>query len=889
MAEEKQKRNFNNQAYLIYDLFVKNRKKSEGKNKSKVRQSALKDSINVYKITGDYTPVTFISKLNRAKKINVYKHLLDMETYKLSSLVPDIRFYKVREDLYEPFYFPVASEIVTTQSLLSPGSGIGGVGIKSFNVEFTGNNPFSFDKQIECSLEIYVDNLENIFKEPPPGYAKLADLFTISKRSHVSLKDGLSQEVASEKVNRASNYEISVRMGYSVNNNSNILTQEEKTAVLNTGLSMRMTLTDHSISVAQDGTATISISYIGRLEGILSDSSLSLMRDVDDLTVMSKFLIEGESENKIGNTSKEDRQKLASRQKRETKNRMRKYFTYLASMKPDSEGDRLYSTSLSRVDIDAYRSYREVSEIEDALKKSEAESLSQRQQQIKDDYNRYFATDTNQTPDFTLTTGASTTSVSPNLGVSTDLSESILEDSLKVASDSSRSSVSAQTTRSKSIHYVYVGDMLESISYNVQKNIENAIKKLTEESGIDNAKAIESLSKSQKSLRNIKILLGEVPIRISRNEIRKVNIADIPIAMDVFTKYFMDEIEQQSKTTLSIKKFLDDLSTQLIRRALTGHGSKDAPFLATNVEIRSLSITGPSTSKLTDSKTEVDISDLPDFIKRTVPKKRDDETEYYIIYAETTESSTSGLAGDIKEDVENGIYHFHIGKNRGMLKAVNFTRFDVPYRKEALMLESVSLYDELKMPYTADISMFGNGLFLPGTMVYVNPSSIGFGDPRNKRSAAARLGLGGYYQVLKVSTSFDGTSMTTNLQTSYTSWADNDSSLRSELTPKREVKVNQSPETATNEDIEFNQQPSFEQQKSRDYETIMTSDLLTKDEKDDIVRLELSRDRAESERIAKSVEPSGTRKYITKRTDYDRNVTIKINQNNEISIARNTK
>lgn len=863
MAEEKQKRNFNNQAYLIYDLFVKNRKKSEGKNKSKIRQSALKDSINVYKITGDYTPVTFISKLNRAKKINVYKHLLDMETYKLSSLVPDIRFYKVREEFYEPFYFPVASEIVTTQSLLSPGSGIGGVGIKSFNVEFTGNNPFSFDKQIECSLEIYVDNLENIFKEPPPGYSKLADLFTISKRSHVSLKDGLSQEVASEKVNRASNYEISVRMGYSVNNNSNILTQEEKTAVLNTGLSMRMTLTDHSISVAQDGTATISISYIGRLEGILSDSSLSLMRDVDDLTVMSKFLIEGESEKKVGNISKEEKQKLASRQKRETKNRMRKYFTYLSSMKPDSEGDRLYSTSLSRIDIDAYRSYEEASKMEEDLKSGALEELSRKSQGVNESL--------------------------PNTGVVDFDADMAAAVAIKDSQAAIIREVSAKTTRSKSIHYVYVGDILESISYNVQKNIDNAIKKLAEESGSDNTKAIESLAKSRKSLRNIKILLGEVPIRISRNEIRKVNIADIPIAMDVFTKYFMDEIEQQSKTTLSIKKFLDDLSTRLIRRALTGHGSKDAPFLATNIEIRSLSITGPSTSKLTDSKTEVDISDLPDFIKRTVPKKRDDETEYYVIYAETTESSTSGLAGDIKEDVDNGIYHFHIGKNRGMLKTVNFARFDVPFRKEALMLESVSLYDELKMPYTADISMFGNGLFLPGTMVYVNPSSIGFGDPRNKRSAAARLGLGGYYQVLRVSTSFDGTSMTTNLQTSYTSWADNDSSLRSELTPKKEVKVDQSPETAKNEDIESSQQPSFEQQKSRDYETIMASDLLTKDEKDDIVKLELSKNREESERIVKKMESSGTRKYVTKRADSGRNVTVKINQNNEISIARSTK
>jgi len=205
MAKKKPTRRFNSQSYLMYHLFVKNKRKGGHNSKSNIRQSKLKDSINVYKISGDYTPVTFISKLNRSKKLNVYKHILDLETYKMSSLIPDISFYRVRDEFYEPFYFPVSSELVTTESLLAPGSGVGGVGIKSFSANFTGNNPFSFDKQISCTLEIYVDNLENIFKEPPPGYAKLADLFTISRRGYVSMKDGLSQEVSSEKIYRPSN------------------------------------------------------------------------------------------------------------------------------------------------------------------------------------------------------------------------------------------------------------------------------------------------------------------------------------------------------------------------------------------------------------------------------------------------------------------------------------------------------------------------------------------------------------------------------------------------------------------------------------------------------------------------------------------------------------
>ena len=93
------------------------------------------------------------------------------------------------------------------------------------------------------------------------------------------------------------------------------------------------------------------------------------------------------------------------------------------------------------------------------------------------------------------------------------------------------------------------------------------------------------------------------------------------------------------------------------------------------------------------------------------------------------------------------------------------------------MLESVSLFDELKLPYNANITMFGNGLFLPGSLIYINPSSIGFGDPRNKRSASARLGIGGYYIVISVKTSFSNGSLTTTLSAKHQDWASDSSTL----------------------------------------------------------------------------------------------------------------
>ena len=106
------------------------------------------------------------------------------------------------------------------------------------------------------------------------------------------------------------------------------------------------------------------------------------------------------------------------------------------------------------------------------------------------------------------------------------------------------------------------------------------------------------------------------------------------------------------------------------------------------------------------------------------------------------------------------------------------------------MMESVSLYDELKMPYSASITMFGNGLFLPGSVVYINPSSVGFGDPRNKRSASARLGLGGYYTVISVHTTFNSGQLVTTLQAEYLSWADADTTRMSETIESLRLQAN---------------------------------------------------------------------------------------------------
>ena len=152
-----------------------------------------------------------------------------------------------------------------------------------------------------------------------------------------------------------------------------------------------------------------------------------------------------------------------------------------------------------------------------------------------------------------------------------------------------------------------------------------------------------------------------------------------------------------SKHSFSVKQFLDDVCCKLITTALQASIAEDMPALASDIAIRSLLVTGPKSRKLDDSTIEIDVDDLPDFHSASKTKKTEDDMDYYIVYSEATEQTSSGLTGNMRSDTKNGIYHLQIGKDRGMLKNVSFSKFDVPGRREALMIESVSLFDELKI------------------------------------------------------------------------------------------------------------------------------------------------------------------------------------------------
>lgn len=925
--DKKKTRKFNSQGYIVYERFANGKKAaSDSEGSSRIKQKNLSNSINIYKIVGNYTPTNFISKIYKSKNTNIYRDFLDLETYKLSALVPDVSLYKVWKGKYIPFYFPVSSDNVTRESVLGPGTGIFAAGIKNISVSYTGNNPFSFDKQVDCSVTIYVDNIENIFRSPAPGYAPLAELFTISRTNSKSLGDGVSKEVSSAQVQNANSFEIALKMGYKFSEASRILTKEEMLAVRDTNVTIRMTLYDHTINVNQDGSANIDINYIGRLEGVLSDSMYDIVREPQELITIASYRA-GQKSDKQVNKTEEEKERLERIAKSKITTRLRKLFTYLTDdHNQKSKNQRIHDFSLSNIDLRAYRNYQESADLyrqnEESLES--ALNLEREYSQLQSENNLRSIVIQEElekrrtgTPPAALsleTFGAKQTT--QNLGnVASDLSlggysQRELDDtttvSLELDADNLNSELMTgrknitdkrieieklkrERQKNKNVSYVYIGDIVESVCHHLAKGMDEAIKEAKDRSSTkDMTKEIEVLEESKKSLRSMKILFSTVPINTGRGKNKYVNIADIPIDISILGKYFFDEIEQMSKHKFSVKVFLDDLCCKLIHASLSSNIVSDVPAIASNIEIRSLLVTGPKSDKMDNSRVEVDVDDLPDFHTTSKSIRSDSDNDYYIVYSESTESASSGLKGNMRDDIRNGIYHLQIGKNRGMLKNVSFSKFDIPGRREALMIESVSLFDQLKMPYTAQISMFGNNFFLPGMMIYLNPSSIGFGDPRSKNSAAFQLGLGGYYQIISVNTSFDGSTFNTDLTTSYVSWADSDSSFSADLQSVAPSAPNRSPEIKENEMEPSDSLPSYQDSKASDYDTIRMSNLLTEAEKSDIIQSELGGINLEEQNISKNTSGSGERSYTVKRSNRQ-NIVVTVGDDNQTNIRTERK
>jgi len=306
------------------------------------------------------------------------------------------------------------------------------------------------------------------------------------------------------------------------------------------------------------------------------------------------------------------------------------------------------------------------------------------------------------------------------------------------------------------IQYFFFGDLLYTIMDSMYTKVNGKV--------------------SQPGAEQMSIILGSFDLDAFGVEVKGVNVAEIPISVDYFMSWYVDNVLVKGNTrkTFPILDFIRNLSNKLLQKTMLDSCSNVA--LVNNLRFH----TGQLMAYSEDGKNPLkkivgwngarhnlfvmcDGADKSNFL----PLKGDSSSvakvsnffNYMFLNVVGSNLTYTGR-GKYEEDIDDGRFHINIGSNRGIVKTISFAKTDIEYIREARMFQNgIDGLLQLSNVYTATVEMFGNTIFYPGMELYINPYGIGgtiMGSPTQGRdhstgaSIANKLGFGGYHTIVGV-------------------------------------------------------------------------------------------------------------------------------------------
>ena len=285
---------------------------------------------------------------------------------------------------------------------------------------------------------------------------------------------------------------------------------------------------------------------------------------------------------------------------------------------------------------------------------------------------------------------------------------------------------------------------------------------------------------------NVEVMLGTFLYSDPTNQSAEpvpVPLAHIPISTELFSMWFLQEIVEKKKTSMTLRSFFRSVFDKLIINAfgsdcvydtrgqftLIQEGLTVIPEYYTILK-RRLSQAGilRTNSNLGDvSRNTVSHGDIRARVSRVglLDNLSDTSFDRYasvVLYQHQTQEHTRGQIFDTdmssgylrtaERDARIGIYHLNLGSDRGLVKRIEFQRMDQDHAPEARMAAAGALnqFDQLRERYNATVTMYGNTFFYPGQHIYINPSMVGANTVADAAALTTKLGIGGYFVIIKV-------------------------------------------------------------------------------------------------------------------------------------------
>jgi len=701
-------------------------------------------------------PSTIISKMTLKDGVSTF---LSVKTHELSQLMPFIRLHK---QYYEPdaeleIKFPnFIDPTLDLQSMLDSSLQRGiGVGIESFSWTYIGQNPFTAHKDLEATLVIYAQNFNELLKDrtgvDSTGQPRTYRIIDLVVRQPIAVKadeDRLD--------NNPEFFRTKISAGWATSPGGTVTTKELDNALKNMVETFDLGLVDHAYDINDDGSVRLTLTLRPYAEtsgfhpsaNVMTSPAVRGIKEEFD-PVLAEFSSEVEQPEvvRVGNTALElDTALIVETIKKERADKIRQ-------IKVES-----YKSLLNRLMFPKDQSKRKTNIY--CVTLGPAEDVEITTQQVVDGRLKEVKKTVKLYPPLeSRKLGENATSEQFFLKKSKDDETLVPPEDIMQAG-------------TRNITFFFLGDLLSA--------------------------AFDAALENDNDLDRVRLITPTFEYRdLETNEVRNANLADIPVSVELFSSFMRDKIVNTQQETYPLFTFIREVINDLVFESLgpaCGDGTVGTTFDTS--QIRGLVEGRDKKDRLLKFRSKDGRIDLGQFksdidgssnllfprIDLNVPS--DETYNYVVIYPVNSpnlkiDPKLDDLAR-YNKDYEEGRYHLTLGQSDGIVKNATFSKTQVQGLREIRFTQAdMNPEAQLSDVYNVDINLIGNGLFVPGTRIYLNPMGLGsdrLGSPfqgteyGQLKSYANMMGLGGYHLITGVSSTITKDSFETSINCRHEGW-----------------------------------------------------------------------------------------------------------------------
>jgi hypothetical protein len=271
----------------------------------------------------------------------------------------------------------------------------------------------------------------------------------------------------------------------------------------------------------------------------------------------------------------------------------------------------------------------------------------------------------------------------------------------------------------------------------------------------------------------LEVKFGEVRILDPQNPGTKeipnfiyVSIGDIPISFELFTVWFNRNVVKKQRTVYKFAEFIEDTCRDLISYSLN-------------------SAYYDSHKAILDTVNNFKIGAFTDISLSQVEGKKNNINFLVYIYASEILGDASAQAqkkatGDRELDKKNGVVWLSIGKDKGLIKNIKFSKATSQMLRSSMVVKtntavenpdgakgfnSAQRLSQMREIYNVELNLLGNALLQPARVVCVQPSLLGVGNINDINNVTFSIfGIGGYYTIIDTGIVFKAGKFETNLK-----------------------------------------------------------------------------------------------------------------------------